>query len=463
MKKSILILSLLSMWGCSASDNSVNTMPADIIIKNGTVLTMNEDKEVIQAGVVIIKDKKIIEVGSNALLAAYSSKNIIDAEGGIVMPGMINTHTHASMAVFRSLADDVPDRLQRYIFPLENKMVSKEMSYLGALHGSIEMAKSGVTTMVDMYLYEESAAEAVKEIGLRGIMTQNIIKYPTADGKDAQAKIDLAIEFIEKYKDDELITPGFGPHAPHTVNTEDLEKIKILSEKYNLPVSMHVAETEKEFNEFKDNYGMTPIEYLDSIGILNERFIAAHAIFVTDSDIALMKARDIGVAHNMVANIKSAKGVSPALKMHDQGLRVGLGTDGPMSGNTLDIIGQMGYVAKLHKLANKDRSVMPPVKVVEMATMGGARAIHREDELGSLEKGKLADIAIIEVKSANMVPMYSPYSALVYSANASNVDTVIVNGEVIVKDKVLLTYDEAKSREMMLDFSKKVSNIADTL
>ena len=317
--------------------------------------------------------------------------------------------------------------------------------------------------MVDMYLYEESAAEAVKEIGLRGIMTQNIIKYPTADGKDAQAKIDLAIEFIEKYKDDELITPGFGPHAPHTVNTEDLEKIKILSEKYNLPVSMHVAETEKEFNEFKDDYGMTPIEYLDSIGILNERFIAAHAIFVTDSDIALMKARDIGVAHNMVANIKSAKGVSPALKMHDQGLRIGLGTDGPMSGNTLDIIGQMGYVAKLHKLTNKDRSAMPPVKVVEMATMGGARAIHREDELGSLEKGKLADIAIIEVKSANMVPMYSPYSALVYSANASNVDTVIVNGKVIVKDKVLLTYDEAKSREMMLDFSKKVSATADTL
>ena len=463
MKKSILILFLLSLGGCSEQDNPTHSILSDLIIKNGTVLTMNEEKEIIQNGVVVIKDKKIIEVGPNDILAAYSSKNIIDAEGGIVMPGMINTHTHVSMSVFRSLADDVPDRLQRYIFPLENKMVSKEMSYLGALHGSIEMAKSGVTTMVDMYLYEESAAEAVKEIGLRGIMTQNIIKYPTADGKDAQAKIDLAIDFIEKYKDDELITPGFGPHAPHTVNQEDLEKIKILSEKYNLPVSMHVAETEKEFNKFKDDYAMTPIEYLDSIGILNERFIAAHTIFVTDSDISLMKERDIGVAHNMVANIKSAKGVSPALKMHDQGLRVGLGTDGPMSGNTLDIIGQMGYVAKLHKLVNKDRSAMPPIKVVEMATLGGARAIHREDELGSLEKGKLADIAIIEVKSANMIPMYSPYSALVYSANSSNVDTVIVNGKVIVKNKVLLTYDEAKSRQMMLDFSKKVSATADTL
>lgn len=453
---SLAVASLVSTFGVAAEN-------VDLLIKNATVLTMDEDKNVYENGLVAVKENRIFAVTDGSDLNEFEARKVIDAEGGIVMPGMINTHTHVSMSVFRSLADDVPNRLQRYIFPLENKMVSKEMSYLGALHGSIEMAKSGVTTMVDMYLYEESAAEAVKEIGLRGIMTQNIIKYATADGKDAQAKIDLAVEFIEKYKGDELITPGFGPHAPHTVNSEDLEKIKNLSEKYNLPVSMHVAETEKEFNDFNENYGMTPVEYLDSIGLLNERFIAAHAIFVTDSDIELMKARDIGIAHNMVANIKSAKGISPALKMHDQGLRVGLGTDGPMSGNTLDIIGQMGYVAKLHKLDNKDRSVMPPIKVVEMATLGGARAIHREDELGSLEKGKLADIVIIEVESANMVPMYSPYSALVYSANASNVDTVIVNGEVIVEDKVLLTYDEARSREAMLDFSKKVSAIADTL
>jgi cytosine/adenosine deaminase-related metal-dependent hydrolase len=459
--KTLIAVSLAIVSLTSAT--SVAAENVDLLIKNGTVLTMNEDKTVYENGLVAIKENRIVAVSDGSDLEEFAAKQVIDAEGGIVMPGMINTHTHVSMSVFRSLADDVPDRLRRYIFPLENKMVSKEMSYIGALHGSIEMAKSGVTTMVDMYLYEESAAEAVKEIGLRGIMTQNIIKYPTADGEDAQAKIDLAIEFIEKYKDDELITPGFGPHAPHTVNTEDLERIRDLSEKYNLPVSMHVAETEKEFTDFESNYGMTPVEYLDSIGMLNERFIAAHAIFVTDSDIALMKARDVGVAHNMVANIKSAKGVSPALKMHDQGLRVGLGTDGPMSGNTLDIIGQMGYVAKLHKLDNKDRSVMPPVKVVEMATMGGARAIHRESELGSLENGKLADIAIIEVKSANMVPMYSPYSALVYSANASNVDTVIVNGKVIVRDKVLLTYDEAKSRETMIEFSEKVSAIADTL
>ena len=462
MKKMLLLGSVLSIFTFnSALVNAAENV--DLIVKNGIVLTMNAKKDVIDNGVVIVKGNKIIAVGEKEILSNYTAKKIINAEGGIIMPGMINTHTHVSMSVFRSLADDVPDRLHRYIFPLENKMVSPEMVYTGAIHGAIEMAKSGVTTMVDMYLFEESAAEAVKKIGLRGIMTQNIIKYPTADGKDGEAKIKLAIKFIEKYKNDELITPGFGPHAPHTVKEEDLKRIRDLSKKYNVPVSMHVAETQKEFDKFKVEYKMTPIEYLDSIGLLNERFIAAHSIFVTDSDIALMKKRDVGVAHNMVANIKSAKGVSPALKMFDDGLRIGLGTDGPMSGNTLDIIGQMGYVAKLHKLTNKDRSAMPPYKVVEMATIGGARAIHRDNELGSLEINKLADIVILETKSTNMQPIFDPYSVLVYSANASNVNTVIVNGKMIVEDKKLLTYDENKDRTDILLFSKKVKEIAKSL
>lgn len=451
-----LVLALTNVQASQAED-------VDLIVKNGTVLTMNAGKEIFSDGVVIVSGNKIVEVGGVEILGRYSSDNAIDAKGGIIMPGMINTHTHASMSVFRSLADDVPDRLNRYIFPLENKMVSKEMVYIGAVHAAIEMAKGGVTTMVDMYLFEESAARAVKEIGLRGVMTQNIIKYPTADGKDGNAKLKLATALVERYKNDELITPGYGPHAPHTVTKENLEKIAALSEKYDAPVSMHVAETQEEFDRFQSEFSMTPVEYLDSVGILNDRLIAAHCIFVTDSDIELMKRRGVGIAHNMVANIKSAKGVSPALKMFDDGLNIGLGTDGPMSGNTLDIIGQMGYVAKLHKLVNKDRSAMPPYKVVEMATMGGARAIHRDDELGSLERGKLADIVIVETNSTNMQPMFDPYSVLVYSANASNVDTVIVNGKVVVSEKTLLTYDEEKSRAAIQEFSKEVEAIAETL
>ncbi|WP_300343414.1 MULTISPECIES: amidohydrolase [unclassified Fusobacterium] len=459
--KNVILIGSLFLVGCTSLVERKEE--ASIIIKNGTVLTMNEGRDILENGVVVIKDNKIISVGNEDLLERYSAKKIIDAEDGIVMPGMINTHTHVAMTVFRSLADDVPDRLNRYIFPLENKMVSPEMAYLGARLGTMEMALGGVTTMVDMYLFEESAAEAVKEIGLRGIMTQNIIKYPTADGKNKGETLNRAIALIEKYQNDELITPGLAPHAPHTVTKEELLEIKRVSEKYNAPVSMHVAETDKEFAKFKKEFNMTPVEYLDSLGLLNERLIAAHNIFVTDSDIELLKKRDVGLAHNMVANIKSAKGISPALKMHDEGLRVGLGTDGPMSGNTLDIIGQLGYVAKVHKLNSKDRSALPPKKAVEMATIGGAKAIHREQELGSLEAGKLADVVIVETKSVNMNPIYDPYSALVYSANASNVDTVIVNGKLIVEDREIKTIDSKKVIKEMTEFKKKVEEVAKTL
>ncbi len=462
MRKFLSVL-VICIMGIIFNKKTFSVEKVDIVITNGTVLTMNSEKEVIENGVVIVKNNKILEVGKKGIEKKYSAKKIIDANEGIIMPGMINTHTHVSMSVFRSLADDVPDRLNRYLFPLEKQMVSPEMVYLGAIHGSIEMAKSGVTTITDMYYFEDKVAEAVKKIGIRGVLGESVIKFPVADAKEPFGGIEYAKKFIEKYKNDELITPAFAPHAPHTNDTKHLQIINKLSKEYNVPVLMHVAETEKESEIYKNKYNMSPVEYLDSIGVLDERFVAAHLIFVNDKDIEILKKRDVGIAHNMVANIKSAKGISPALKMHDKGLRVGLGTDGPMSGNTLDIIGQMGYVAKLHKLDTGDRAALPPIKAVEMATIGGARALHMEDKIGSLEKGKLADIVIVETQSPNMVPIYDAYSALVYSANASNVETVIVNGKIIVEDKKLKTYDEKLSRKNMNEFKDKVIKIAETL
>ncbi|MEG1365148.1 MAG: amidohydrolase, partial [Cetobacterium sp.] len=327
MKKLLSIFTLLILTG-TLNKESFSSEKADIIITNGTVLTMDNEKNVIENGVVVIKDNKILEVGQKGLEKKYKATKNIDANEGIIMPGMINTHTHASMSVFRSLADDVPDRLTRYLFPLENKMVSPEMVYLGALHGSVEMAKAGVTTVTDMYYFEDEVAKAVKKIGLRGVLGETVIKFPVADAKEPFGGIDYAKKFIETYKNDELITPAFAPHAPHTNDTEHLQIINKLSKEYNVPVLMHVAETEKESEFYKEKYNMSPVEYLDSIGVLDQRFVAAHLIFVNDNDIEILKKRDVGVAHNMVANIKSAKGISPALKMHDQGLRVGLGTDG---------------------------------------------------------------------------------------------------------------------------------------
>lgn len=451
---------ILLLLNSSLSVTESNVQSVDLIIVNGLILTMNNEKEIIENGVVVIDDSKIIAVGTSELLDLFTGK-IIDADHGIIMPGMINTHTHAAMSVFRSLADDVPDRLNRFIFPLENRMLDHDLVYVGTKFGAIEMLKAGVTTMVDMYLFEEAAAEAIKDVGMRGVLTQNIIKFPTADGRTSEETINRAIELIEKYKDDELITPGFGPHAPHTVLEKDLIKIRDLSEYYDVPVSMHVAETIEEFDHFMNEFDMTPVEYLDSIGLLNSRLIAAHCIFVTESDIHLLKERGVGVAHNMIANIKSAKGVSPALEMYDLGLRIGLGTDGPMSGNTLDIIRQMGYVATLHKLVNEDRSVMTPPKVVDMATMGGARALYMEDKIGSIEEGKLADIVIIETKSINMMPMYDPYSVLVYSSNSSNVNTVIVNGKLIVENKVLLEIDGNLVIEQLKNITDRVNKMVE--
>ncbi|MEX1269184.1 MAG: amidohydrolase [Balneolaceae bacterium] len=423
---------------------------ADYIIVNGLILTMNQDKDIIDDGVVVIQGDTIADIGGPELLDQYEAE-VIDADGGIIMPGMINTHTHLAMSLFRSLGDDVPDRLTRFIFPLEDRMVSEEMVYKGTKHSAIELLKGGVTTLVDMYLFEASAAEAVKDVGLRGIMTQNIIRFPTADGASPDETIERAVKLIETYQDDELITPGFAPHGTHTVSREDLIRIRDLAEKYDVPVSMHVAETEDEFEEIQSTYGMTPIEYLDSIGLINERFIAAHTIFATDEDIVRLKDRNAGVAHNMIANIKSAKGVAPAYEMYNSGVRIGLGTDGPMSANSLDLIRQMGYVSTLQKYVHGDRSLMPAVDVVDMATMGGARALHMEERIGSLETGKLADIIIVETKSTNMIPMYDPYSVLVYSATAANVETVMVNGRLLLKNrKVLHTNEEEVTRNIRM-------------
>eukprot|EP01034_Spumella_vulgaris_P005722 gene5722-7302_t len=277
------------------------------------------------------------------------------------------------MTVFRGLGDDVPDRLRRFIFPPEKNLIDRELVYWGALLGLIEMVEGGTTTAVDMYYFEDEVARAAKKIGIRGVLGESILNFPTPDAPEPYGGFAYARKFAAEWRDDPLITPALAPHAPYPLDAEHLALVAKMSAELDLPVLMHVAEMTDEVATLRKERNMTPVEYLDSVGLLTPRLVAGHCIFVTDSDIALMKARDVGIAHNIVANIKSAKGIAPALKMHDDGLRVGLGTDGPMSGNTLDVIGQLGYVAKVHKLDRKDRNVMPATKVVEMATLGGAR------------------------------------------------------------------------------------------
>lgn len=449
--------SVLALTVIAASFSSYAVKDASLMIVDGTILTMNPQNQVIENGTVVVKGNKIIAVGGSELAKEYKAEQVLNVDGDIVMPGLINTHTHASMTVFRSLADDVPDRLHRYIFPLESKMVSRDMVRIGANLGNVEMVKGGVTTYVDMYYFEDEVAKTVDKMGNRAVLGESVIKFSVADAQNADEGIAYAINFINQYKDHPRIMPAFAPHAPYTNTTEHLQKIAKLSLELDVPVMIHLAETDREQEEIaKRTGGKSPVQYMADIGALNNKVIAAHAIMVDDKDIDLLKKYDVGVAHNMSANIKSAKGVAPVTTMLEKGVRVGLGTDGPMSSNTLTTMNELGLVGKVHKLANKDRSAMPPITVVEMATMGSAKAIHMEDKLGSLEVGKLADIIVVDTKSPNMVPMYSPYAALVYGANGSNVRHTIVDGNVLMQDRKLLTVDEAAIVKEAQAFAGKV-------
>lgn len=437
--------------------SSVANEKVDLIITDAMVLTMNQDKTVYENGTVIVDGNKIVAVGDSSLAKQYSSDTVLDVDGDIVMPGLINTHTHVSMTVFRSLADDVPDRLHRYIFPLEAKLVSRDMVRIGANLGNVEMVKGGVTTYADMYYFEDEVAKTVDKIGMRAVLGETVIKFPVADAANAEEGIQYALNFIEQYKDHPRITPAFAPHAPYTNTTETLQKIAKLSLEKGVPVMIHLAESHREQEKIAERSdGLSPVKYMDSIGALNKNLVGAHMILVDDEDIELVKKSQMGVAHNMSANIKSAKGVSPALKMYDQDVRIGLGTDGPMSGNTLSTIDEFNQVAKVHKLVNQDRAAMPPIKVIDMATMGAAKALHMEDKVGSLEVGKLADIIVVDTKAPNMVPVYNPYSALVYSANSANVRHTIVDGKILMKDRNMLTVDEDAIRKEALEFTKVV-------
>lgn len=432
-------------------------------IKNVNIITMDSEKRIIENGVLIIENNLIKDLGSEELLTKYNDSEVIDGNGGILMPGMINSHTHSSMIVFRSLADDVPDRLNRFLFPLEKKLVDKTLVYHGAKYGVAEMLLSGVTTFADMYFFEDEVAKAAKEMGIRAVLGETVLNFPSPDSTEPYGGVEYSEWFIKKWLGDELITPMVAPHAPYSLDDKYLKASYEMARKYNVPMMMHVAEMDYEFKKYQEEYNMTPIEYLDSIGVLGEHLIAAHCIFVSDSDIALLKEKKVGISHNVGANSKAAKGVAPVVKMYKDGLDVGLGTDGPMSGNTLDIITQMGQVGKVHKLFNKDRSLFPASEILEMATLGGAKALKLERQVGSIEIGKCADLVIVETDSVNMQPIYDYYSVMVYSANPSNVDTVFVNGEMLVRNKKLVKANLKDLQNEVRNMNKKVSDIAKTL
>ncbi|MUK31488.1 amidohydrolase family protein [Aliivibrio fischeri] len=466
MKLKSLVLSisavLLSGCGTTAKQQEYN---ADLIINNGQVLTVNADMEVIDDGVVVVKDDKIIAVGDEKLLEQYYAPKNIDANDGIVMPGMINAHNHLPMIAFRGLGEEgISNRLFAYFFPLEAQKLSRELIYNATKLGAIDLAQSGVTTYADMYYHMDEMAKATKEVGLRAVLGETVIKFPVVDAKQPYGGIQYAKSFIEEYQNDPLITPAYAPHAVYTVSKEKLQEINQLSEDYDVPVLIHVAEFPNEEARIKDPTKATsPVEYLEEIGVLDERMVIAHGIHLSQHDQALLKQADVGVVYNPMANAKGATGIAPAWDMFRADIRVGLGTDGPMSSNQVDLWRTLSYAANMQRLKNSDRTIMIPEQVIEMATIGGAKALHMEDEIGSLEVGKKADIIIVETQSANMMPSYDPYATLVYQANPSNVDTTIVNGKVVMEQRQMKTIQLDDIRQSVEVFESDIADFAKEL
>lgn len=429
-------------------------------IKNVWVLTMDEALTEYQQGFLTIEYDKIIAIGDmkDYKEGTISEDEIIDGRGGILMPGMINVHTHASMVPFRSLGDDCKDRLRRFLFPLENECMTAELAYHGAKYGIGEMLLSGVTTMMDMYYFEDEVAQAADEMGIRAYLGETVINFATCDTTEPYGGLVYGEKFIKKWKGHERITPFIAPHATNTNSEEALIQANEISKAYEVPFSMHVAELDYEMSYFKEQYNETPIAFLNRIGVLNERLVAAHCIYLSDEDIQLIQEKGARVAHCIGSNTKSAKGVAPVKKLLGAGVPVGLGTDGPSSGNTLDLFTQFKLFANFHKVTNQDRSAFPAKEIVRLGTSGGAKVLHEEQQIGSLEVGKKADLVLVETESVNMFPVFDAYSALVYSANASNVEMVFVNGKCVVKDKQLVHVnlrEVRKSLEQAMTFFKE--------
>jgi 5-methylthioadenosine/S-adenosylhomocysteine deaminase len=415
-----------------------------LLISGGTVVTMDVAGRVIPDGAVAISSDKIVAVGpSEEIVQRYSAPQRIDVRGQIVLPGLVNTHTHAPMVLYRGLADDLAlmDWLNHYIFPAEAKTVSPDFVRIGTRLAALEMIESGTTTFADMYYFEDDIAEATHEAGLRAVLGQSVIKFPVADAKTPEDALVRAEAFIKKWKDDPLVTPAIAPHAPYTVEPGTLKAVRALADRYGVPVLIHLAETRDEVKIIQDLHKASPAQYLDSLGFWNGRTLAAHAVWLDDADIAMLAQRGVGLAHNPESNMKLASGVAAVPKWLERGIHAGLGTDGAASSNDLDMFEAMRFAALLHKLATSDPRVMPARQVLELATRRGAEAVGMADRIGTLEAGKQADLITIATDDARQTPMFDPISHLVYVAHGDDVRNTVVAGRVLMRDRHVLSLD----------------------
>jgi 5-methylthioadenosine/S-adenosylhomocysteine deaminase len=429
------------------AQKNVPKWDADLVIVGGTVVTMDKDRRVIEDGAVVITNGEVGLVGKRAAVTKnLRARQTIDATGKIVIPGLINTHTHVPMSLFRGIADDLDlqEWLTKYIFPAEAKNVTEDFVRVGTQLGMAEMIRGGTTTYCDMYYFEDAVADETYKAGMRGVLGETIIDFPVADNKTHEEAMAYTERFINKWKNNALIVPALAPHAPYTVSTEHLQAVRRVSDRTGAPIVIHVSETKKEVDDSlaDKNKKLRPFEYLNKINFLNNRVIAAHTVHINDKEIDLLKKFGVGSAHCPQSNMKLASGVAPIPQMLLKDIAVGLGTDGAASNNDLSMWEEMDSAAKLHKVFSGDPKVVNAEQAFEMATIRGARALHMENLIGSIEAGKRADIVLVDSNDLNQTPFYNIYSSLVYATKASDVQTVIIDGKVIMRDRRLLTLNE---------------------
>jgi len=425
------------------------------MVTGGTVITMDRARTIHDDGAVVVKGDAIIAVGPRAEIEArYQARQTINAIGKLVLPGFINGHTHVPMTLFRGIHDDVTlnDWLYKYIFPAEAKNVNEEFVRWGTRLAAAEQIRSGVTTFADMYYFEDAVAEETKAAGMRGVLGETFIDFPAPDNKSEAEMLAYTERFLKKWQGDPLIHAAPAPHSIYTCSEKTLQDSSALARKYHAPILIHVAEMKKEWDDSEKQNGFSPVQYLDKIGVLGPDIVAAHCIFVDETDRKILAQRQVGCVHNPSSNMMLASGVSPVPELRAAGVAVGLGTDGPAgSNNDLDLMEEMDLAAKLAKITKMDPLALNAKAVVEMATIDGAKALHLEKEIGSLETGKKADLILISLDEPNAVPMYDVYAQLAYALKASDVETVVIGGRVVMHDHKLLTVDEetaiAKARE----------------
>jgi 5-methylthioadenosine/S-adenosylhomocysteine deaminase len=432
----------------------------DMIVSGGIVVTMDSGRMIVHDGSVAVKRDAIVAVGPRAEIEGrYTSAQVIDARGKLVLPGFINGHTHVPMTLFRGLHDDVTlnDWLYKYIFPAEAKNVNEEFVRWGTKLAAAEQIRAGVTTFADMYYFEDAIAEETKKAGMRGVLGETFIDFPAPDNKSNAEMMAYTEKFLKKWQGDVLIHAAPAPHSIYTCSKKTIQDAAALAKKYHAPLLMHVSEMKKEWEDSEKANGMSPVQYLEKIGVLGSDLVAAHCIFVDAADWKLLAERQVGCVHNPSSNMMIASGVSPVAEMRAAGVAVGLGTDGPAgSNNDLDLMEEIDLAAKLAKISKMNPLALNAKAVVEMATIDGARALHMEKEIGSLEAGKKADLILISLDEPNAVPMYDVYAQIAYSLKGSDVQTVVIGGRVVMQDRKVLTVDEAAVLEKAREYGKSV-------